>query len=424
LSANVRGARHRQRVVGLAVVLATSAAVVACGDDGGSEGDAGGGEVSQAAASCRGEPIRLTTIVSESGPLALVGDEWSTAADVAVRDVNEECALGRPLEVDVCDDSGDPNGSTECGRTAASDGSLALLGSVGIFDNGAEAAGLPAVYTFGAGTFDHTSSSSYPVASVVTELLGAVTTADSVGADSAMLATFESPATAFIAEQGEALAEELGLEWDTLFFPQDTTDFAPIAAQIVDADPDSLGVGATQTEPFLQALLAEGWDLSEKPTLSTAGVVPPSVLEALGSDAEGFYLMSSVVPPTEEDNPGIAEMRAAYEAQDVDFSEVSVFSVYMWTGVHGLVDALATLSPDEIEQLDSAALVDAVTGQGPVERPEVVPVDFGQPAFPDNAALSTFRIFSRHAMPTRFEDGRLVPVADFVDVETPFDLGD
>jgi len=407
-------------------VLATVAAIAACGGDDDSSGDGGGaggdGEVAQEAPNCPGDPIRFTTIAALSGPTAVNGDDLSVATDVTVRAVNEECALGRPIEVTVCDDRGDPNGSTECGRAAADDGSLALIGSVGVFDTGAEAAGLPSVYTVGAGTFDHTSPNSYPFTSIVPQLFGSITTAKSAGAESTMLVTFESPATVFIAEQGEALATELGLEWEVLFFPQDTTDFAPIAAQIVAADPDSLGFGVPQAEPFMQALLAEGWDMQEKPTLSTSVLMPPRVMEALGDEGDGLYLMSSVVPPTETDNAGIQEMKDAYEAQGLDFDDASVVSVNGWIAAQSLVDALSALSPDEISELDSAALVEAVKAQGPVDRPEVVPFDMSTPAFPDNPVLSTFRLFSHHVMATRLEGGEMVPVSDFIDVETPFEL--
>lgn len=421
---------NRQRATGLLLSLALVATITACSgddDDGGSddEGDAGGnGEIAQDAPDCPGDPIRLTTIAALSGPLATNEDDISVATDVTVRAINEECRLGRPLEVIVCDDRGDPNGSTECGRSAAEDGSLALIGSVGVFDTGAEAAGLPSVYTVGAGTFDHTNPSSYPFTSIVPQLFGAITTAQAAGAESTMLVTFESPATVFIADQGEALAEELGLEWEVLYFPQDTTDFAPIAAQIAAADPDSLGFGVPQAEPFIQALLAEGWDLQDKPTLSTSVLMPPRVIEALGDDGDGLYLMSSVVPPTESDNEGIAAMQAAYEDAGLDFDEASVTSVNGWTAAQSLVDALSALSEEEIAQLDSANLLEAVQAQGPVDAPEVAPFDLSRPAFPDDPVLSTFRLFSRHVMPTRLEGGRLVPVADFIDVETPFALED
>lgn len=417
------GAGRRRRAIGLFVVLAT-VTVAACGDDDGSAGggDSSNGEVAQAAENCPGDPLRFTTIAAQSGAMATGGDELSVAADVAVRDVNRECSLGRPVEVVVCDDQSDPNGSTECGRTAAEDGSLALIDAVGLFDTGAEASGLPSIYTLGTGTFDHTNPQSYPFADIIAQVLGSVTTAQAAGADSFLLVANESPATVFVLEQGQALADELGIEYDTLLIPSDTTDFAPIAAQIVAADPDALGFGVSQAEPFVGALLAEGWDFQEHYTSSTSTLFPPSVLESLGADGEGLYMISSVVPPTVTDNPEIDRMREAFDAAGADFGEASTGTVTMWAAVHSLVDALSALSPDEIADLDSATLVDAVKAQGPVERPEVAPFDLSGPAFPDNPALSELRVFSRSVMPTRVENGEMVPVAGFIDVETPFEI--
>lgn len=418
------GRRRSRRSVAPAILSIVLMTAAACGggNDAKGGGTAAGTKVTQSAKECPGKPIRLTAIGSLSGVLALEGDTVRVATDAAVAAVNSDCSLGRPLEVVVCDDKSDPNGSTACGRAAAGDGSLALIAATGAFDNAAEASGLPALYTVGSGTFDHTNASSYPFASIVPQVLGAITTSVAIGAKSTMLVTFESPATAFIAQQGEALAKELGLEWHILFFPQDTVDFAPIAAQIVAINPDSLGFGVTQVEPFLEALDAEGWSPKDKPTLSTSMLTPQTILEAVGDKAEGMYLMSSNVPPTVEDNAGIAQMHDEYDAAGSDFAAAGVASVAFWSAVHSAADAIATLPPDKIAHIDSEMLVGAATSQGRVERPETAPFDLSTPAFPDNPALSAFRLFSRMAMPTQYRDGRLVPVADFIDVETPFEI--
>ena len=419
---NPRQARRVTAPAIFAVFLMTTAACGGGDNDTASGNGAGSTKATQPTKDCPGEPIRLTTITSQSGVLALEGTSVVVATDVAVRAVNADCSLGRPLDVVMCDDKSDPNGSTECGRAAAKDGSLALIGSTGTFDTGAEASGLPALYTVGGGTFDHTNASSYPFASIVPQVFGAITTSVAIGAKSTMLVTFESPATSFIVQQGEALAKELGIEWHPLFFPQDTVDFAPIAAQIVATNPDSLGFGVTQVEPFLEALAAEGWTPKDRPTLSTSMLTPQSVLDAVGAKAEGLYLMSSNVPPTVDDNEGIAQMHAEYDAAGADFDAAGVASVAFWSAVHCAADAIATLPPDKIDSLDSEMLVSAATSQGRITRPETAPFDLSKPAFPDNPALSAFRLFSRMAMPTQYRGGKLVPVADFIDVETAFEI--
>ena len=106
---------------------------------------------------CPGEPLRFTTIMTVTGPLALptVAEEMAEGTRAAVEAVNRDCVLGRPLEVIICDDKSDPNEATRCGREAASDGSLALFGQSGNFDTGSAAAGLP-----GSSPWDRTCSTS------------------------------------------------------------------------------------------------------------------------------------------------------------------------------------------------------------------------------------------------------------------------
>ena len=421
--------RHAPRALRItipALLTALLLTVAACG--GGDDDDTASGDDTATTAEtkpmkeCPGEPIKLAAIASLSGVLSLEGTAATDAVEVAVRAVNADCSLGRPLAVEVCDDKSDPNGSTECGRKLSEDGTLALLGGTGVFDNGADTSGLPALYTIGGGTFDHTDPSSYPFASIVPQVFGATTTSKAIGAESTMMVTFESPATAFIVGQGEELAKKLGIEWKTLFFPQDTVDFAPIAAQVVQEDPDSLQFGVTQVEPFLEALAAEGWTPAEKPTLTTSVLTPRTVLEAVGDKAEGLYVMSNQVPPTVDDNEGIKQMHAEYDAAGMDFETASVSSVAFWSAVHCAADVIATLPPEKIETLDSDTLVEAATSQGPVTRPETAPFDLSESAFPDNPALGAFRLFSRMSMPVQYRDGELVPVADFIDVETPFEI--
>ncbi len=52
----------------------------------------------------------------------------------------------------------------------------------------------------------------------------------------------------------------------------------------------------------------------------------------------------------------------------------------------------------------------------------MAPVDFSAPAYPDIEALAPFRLFSRHAMVVHIEDGEYVPVSEFVDVTSAFDM--
>ena len=85
-------------------------------------------------AACTGAPLKFTSIASLSGPLSFpsLTTEAQNGLQAALQAVNGECALGRPIEVVQCDDKGDPNEATKCGRQANDDGSIALFGSSGV----------------------------------------------------------------------------------------------------------------------------------------------------------------------------------------------------------------------------------------------------------------------------------------------------
>src|SRR5262245_17286378 len=106
------------RILGVVAVIALIA--VGCGssdDDGGSSSDASGGSTTTTVP-CPGKPIKLTSIISLTGPVTIPSATNGTqdGYEVALKAVNGSCQIGRPLEIDVCDEQSTPNGSTRCGR--------------------------------------------------------------------------------------------------------------------------------------------------------------------------------------------------------------------------------------------------------------------------------------------------------------------
>jgi ABC-type branched-subunit amino acid transport system substrate-binding protein len=102
-------------------------------------------KVAGADPSCSGKPLQFTSILSLTGPISIpsLSTESKNATAAALKAVNSQCVLGRPIKVDLCDDKGDPNTAQQCGLEAKSNGSLALFGSSGTFTNGTNAAQLP-----------------------------------------------------------------------------------------------------------------------------------------------------------------------------------------------------------------------------------------------------------------------------------------
>ena len=122
--------------------------------------------------------------------------------DAALTSINRECSLGRPIEVAICDDSADVNGNLACGREAAEDGSLAILSSVGSFDDGAAASGLPGIFLWGTSAFELTNEQAYSSISGITVGMGGVSAAQAAGAEDFLLVLPDSPALQFVADPG------------------------------------------------------------------------------------------------------------------------------------------------------------------------------------------------------------------------------
>lgn len=421
---------HPRLYVALAAAMAVVLLAGGCSSDKKSSAtpgsDSGGSRSTTTTVPCAGKPIKVTTIATLTGALAFKSrkEDMSNGIKAALASVNGRCQLGRPLSINLCDDQSDPNQSTSCGRKAASDGSLAIFGDVGLQDNGVTASRLPGVLTTGATLFELTNPKSFPGSSAPVLIMGSVTAAKAAGVKDYLLVSTDTPGTQFVAGQAKALASSLGVNLTTLFFPPDTTDFASVAAQVAAKKPSAIGLIVPSAVPFMNALNAEGILPKDTPVFTALSLVPPEVIGELGNKLDGMYLITQNVPPSEKSNAGIKQFRAEYAAVGLDPEKptAGTFAVDIWSKVHILADDLAKLTPAARSSLNSKALTDALVAASPVNRPEMAPYDLHKPAFPDIKALATFRIFGRQAMAVRVENGTYKPVSTFQDVTKPFTL--
>jgi ABC-type branched-subunit amino acid transport system substrate-binding protein len=375
---------------------------------------------------CTGKPLRFTSIGSQTGPLSVpsLTTEAKNATAAALKAVNSQCVLGRPIVVTLCDDKSDPNAAEQCGLEAKSNGSLALFGSSGTFTNGTNAAQLPGVFTAGGTLFDLTNPRSFSSSSGLTLVLGGAGVAAGLHKKENLLVVVDTAATETFAADAQKVAEGVSVKVKTLFVPPTTTDFAPVAAQAGQDNPQSIGIILTDPVPFLNALAADGVTAKKVPILTAVTLIPPNVLHQLGSVANGMYLLTQQAPPSDSSNPGIKQMlkelkAAGYPANGNNLSPASTAA---WSNVHALVQVLQKLPKSEIAHLNSTELVNAMKNAGPINRTEVAPFDFSKFAFPDVKSLAGFRIFSRDAMLVRVENGHYVSVSGFNDVTKPFKL--
>ncbi len=420
----------------LAVVMA--AAATACGDGtigdanavaGGADGE--GPRQTEAAASsldaddCPGEPLRFTTIAALSGPTSRGGQRYRFGTDAAVAAVNRDCALGRPLEVAFCDDAADVNTNLACGREAAGNGSLAILTTLGSFDDGATASGLPGIFLYGTSAFELTDPNAYSSISGISVGMAGITAAKAAGADTFLLVLPDSPALQFVAVQVEQVAELIDIELETIYFPTDTTDYAPIAAQISQRDPDAIGMLPVSPVVMINALADEGLTPESHVMSMPSIVLSPEVIAELGSALDSMIVVSPTVPPNAVDNPGIVEFREDLEAigLDPDAPDIDFTAVVAWSNIKKLEAALLEAGgPDYVTDLTPRSLVRALV-EHPVDRPEAAPYDFRENQLTELPGLADFRVFTREVVILELQDGEYHLLADgFVDILDPPDL--
>jgi ABC-type branched-subunit amino acid transport system substrate-binding protein len=427
-------ARHPARRGHLIAILAAMAVVVAaCG---GSSNDSGGSSSGGSSASvvsgkstkeCPGAPLRFTSIVSLSGPISLpsLATETKDGTNAALEAVNKECKLGRPIDLVICDDKGDPNQATQCGREAKSNGSIALLGSSGLYDTGTTAADMPGVMTGGATVFDLTDKRSFAALSLLTLVVGGSSASAAAGAKHVIMVAVDSGASRQFIQIAKQVASNLGMTMDAIFVPATTTDWAPIAAQVSERHPDAIGLAVATVVPFMNALNAEGITPDKTPIMTAVTLFPPEVVKELGSKADGVYLVTQTAPPSDTSNPGIKEMLADLKAAGikVDPNKLSPAITNAWSDIRILVDDILAKAPkSEIASLDADTLVKIFEQTGPISRPEYAPFDFHKNAYPDIPALSTLRLYSREAMVVQVENGKYKRISGFSDATKPFHI--
>jgi ABC-type branched-subunit amino acid transport system substrate-binding protein len=415
--------RTRNARVFACVITALALSVAACSSSskGGANGASGSTLPSKA---CPGAPLKFTSIIALSGPLGTGGDRSRTGIQVAVDAINRTCALGRPLQVNICDDQDDTNANLACGRKAGSDGSLAILGSIGSFDGGVTASKLPAIFVNGTSPFELTNKNAYSSVNGIALGISGTSAIKALGKKSSTLLLPDTPTLQFAGQLIVKMAAMLKVKVDPIYYPQDTTDFAPVAAQVSQANDEAVGMLPLNPVVVVNALAQEGITPENHDLVVPGGVITPESLKELGDAANGILVVSETMPPTETSNKGIAEFRADMKAdgKNPDDPNVDFADVTSWSNVKKLEGALLAAGPQVIASLDSKSVVDAVVNH-PVDRPEMAPYDFRKNAIPEVPALSAFRVFTRTVAVLQIENGKYNVLSNgFIDILKPPDL--
>ncbi len=410
----------RRMVAALSALLLLAVVTTACGSS--SKSGTPKTTVSTLPAKpCPGTPLKFTTIAALSGTLGAAGNRLKIGSEAAVKAINRACTLGRPLQVTLCDDKGDANANLACGRQAASDGSLAILGSVGSFDDGVTASKLPAIFVNGTSPFELTNPNAYSSISGIALGMSGVSAVKALGEKSSTLVLPDTPTLQFAGNLLQQVAGLLNVKVSPIYYPQDTTDFAPIAAQISEKNADATGLLPINPVVVVNALAAEGLTPSEHTMVVPSAVITPETMKELGPALNGMLVVSQTAPPTDTNNPGIQQFRADVQADghnpddpDIDFATVTA-----WSNVKKLEGALLGVTPAVRASLDSKTLVQTIVAH-PIDRPESAPYDFRKNQIPELPSLANLRVFTRKVAILQIEDGHYKTLTDgFIDIFKP-----
>lgn len=287
-----------------------------------------------AAAGPSGDPIVIGSTLALTGFLAPTAAIHKVAGDLFVKQLNDNGGLlGRPVEWVVLDDESVPdNAASLYERLITEDGVDAIIGPYG---TGTITAAMQVAERYGYVMPQHTGSLTYTYGYdcqfpswpagrnpniTNSELVYDALESTGTPPESIAFVINQFPGTMYVAygqpdtDEGGAvsLAEDRGYSVVLdINYPSNTTDWGPIAAQVRDADPDFLFLGALGVDgPNLIAAM-DALDY-QVPGMFLQWPAPGPMLGA-GDSAVGAMSVTAFEPhPPFTDNPGYAAISQAF----------------------------------------------------------------------------------------------------------------
>jgi branched-chain amino acid transport system substrate-binding protein len=281
------------RIIGTAIV-AVLGITAACSDDGTTTGDSSSdlGETTATSAGTRatGEPIKIGFVNSEGGAFSV--PELRVGNEVAEGYINQQLGGvdGRPLQVSRCTTDGSPEASIDCANQLVEEGVVAVVEGT---DLGGDAmlpiladAGVPLVghVQFGPGRMFDDNSYYFGAAALAYGAAALQFYADEGAQSISWFLPDEPSSHAFTDSVLEPTSEQLGLDYNTVYYDPASPNWAVLAATAVSEAPDVSGsIAATdaQCAEMIGALREAGY---QGRVLAASCV---GLYEALGDDAVG-----------------------------------------------------------------------------------------------------------------------------------------
>jgi branched-chain amino acid transport system substrate-binding protein len=347
--------KRRWRLLALVLVVAMIAG--ACGGDGATETTGPEGtEAPSGSEAPSGEPIRVGGTLALTGFLAATGAIHETVGNVFVDRINAQGGLlGRPVEWVLLDDESVPDQAAAAYERLITEEEVDLV--IGPYGTGNITAAMAVAERYGYVFPHHTASLTYaydyqchfsswstgrhPNNTNPNLLYDALESAGNPPASIGFVVN-EFPGTMFIAygqegtDEGGAVSLAAERGWDVVLditFPTATSDWAPIAAQIRDADPDflyiaGLGVNASNIITAMQSIdyMPQGM-FSQWPA-------PGPLLETEGADGIMSVTIYEEHEPFTDDPEAVEVSQAINEAladAGIPYTKVETQAAASWT---------------------------------------------------------------------------------------------
>lgn len=326
----------------IALLGLSALALSACGGEAQSASSTGG---------LKGEPIKLGSILTITNPA------WNNAMMEDVNNafasyINEELGGidGRPVQVETCDDHGDPAKTTQCLNNLLDEGVVAFVNNSSLaFGSNAlpamEKAGVTNIGGWPVSPAEYASdhefltspgaTGSYPSLAVFLR---------AQGAESLAMMYQNTPSGLAASEQIGALWKALGGgEFTGVEFDPNAPDFTPAVSKAAAAKPDALilAVGEGPAPRLFQAVAIADLDAMVGATAAAAG---KAVQDAAGDAMQGFHFSLAAVPADydSEDAKTYSNVMAEY-SPDTELSNQAAVAA---SGMMAAYDLLAAVEGD------------------------------------------------------------------------------
>jgi ABC-type branched-subunit amino acid transport system substrate-binding protein len=383
--ANMTQRRPRSTLIVLALILALGAAGAS-------------GTSAATAAKPTGAPLKLMAVYESTGPSA--SPEISEGAIAAAKAINAKGGIkGRPVQIIRCDTKADPNVATGCGRTAVSQGVVAMVGNLTIFSNRfmplLARHKIPSIGLEPATGTDFTSPASFPIGGgAPVQFAGLGAALAEAGAKKIVLARQDIPEAAAVAPFVNAGLKRFHLKMRDLAVPVGAPDMAPYAAAALSGGTDGIVVTQADQDAVNFVLAVRQADPKVKIALNATSLT--AVNKALGRNADGIIENGATTTALKN----TAERQYEKDAKAAGYTNLTAYSLASYASVR-LVQRIANGLP----KTTAPAVFNVLRRSTNLETGFTPPLQFTK-----GGVAGLPRVFNACLFAFRIKGGKQVPI--------------